>query len=116
MIEKIKKNSDFQIIYEKGQKAYGHYCLIFYKKEKTPFENKYGFVASKKVGNAVCRNRVKRIFREFVKNHSDIFPKDHSFVFVAKKTAGENIKTLTYTQMEKDLLTILTKKMKRNLG
>lgn len=110
MIEKIKKNDDFQKIYEKGKKIYGHYCLVFYKEEVTHCHNQYGFVASKKIGNAVCRNRMKRIFREFVKNHSNTFPKYYSFVIVAKKKAGENIKTLSYQTIERDLLNIFKKK------
>lgn len=106
----IKKNNDFQKVYEEGKKIYGHYCLIFYKKEIKHFHNQYGFVASKKIGNAVCRNRIKRIFREFVKNHFNLFPKNYSFIIVAKKIAGKNIKVLTYKIIEKDLLNILAKK------
>lgn len=109
MIEKIKKNEEFQKIYQEGKKIYGHYCLLFVTQKTSFSNNKYGFVASKKIGNAVCRNRLKRIFREIVKNHTELFPKNSDFIFVAKKTAGEKIKTLQYQEVEKDVLRILKK-------
>ncbi|HEY4533070.1 MAG TPA: ribonuclease P protein component, partial [Fusobacterium sp.] len=69
--------------------------------------NKYGFVASKKIGNAVCRNRIKRLFREFVNQNETIFPKSSTLIFVAKKKSGKEIKKIKYEQIEQDLYKIL---------
>ena len=101
MFHTLKSNNDFQNIYKTGKKKYGTYSLLFIQKNNN-FYNKYGFVASKKIGNAVCRNRIKRLFREFVnKNEST------TFIFVAKKKSGEEIKKIKYKQIEQDLYKIL---------
>ena len=44
---------------------------------------KIGFTATKKIGNAVCRNRAKRKMRAlFLENSKDL--KDGTYIFVAK--------------------------------
>ena len=83
-INKIKKSKDFSLIYNKSQKMHTKYAIIFIK-ENVNNEQRFGFVASKKTGNAVQRNRIKRIFKEFVKIHKDKFKNEEDLYF-------ENIK------------------------
>ncbi|AVQ16287.1 MULTISPECIES: ribonuclease P protein component [Fusobacterium] len=105
MFHTIKSQDNFQNIYKTGKKIYGTYSLLFYK-ENQMNHNQYGFVASKKIGNAVCRNRIKRLFREFIKQNEILLPKSTTFILVAKKKSGEEIKTIKYEQIEKDLYKI----------
>lgn len=98
----LTKNGEFQNIYKLGKKNFGYYSLIFFIKNNIE-KNRYGFVASKKTGKAFCRNRIKRLFREYVKNNSVNFLENYDIIFVAKKKAGENIKEIKYKDIEKDL-------------
>lgn len=55
-------------------------------------ERKLGITASRKIGNAVERNRVKRLIREFFRKNKDKLRKDTYFIVIARK----NSPTLTY--------------------
>lgn len=103
----LKKDREFQIIYNSGRKSFGYYSLIFFKRNDNNLK-RCGFVVSKKTGNAVCRNRLKRLFREYYRNKENVIKDGYDIIFVAKKTAGEKFKTLKYQDMEKDLNKVLT--------
>ena len=44
---------------------------------------------TKKVGNAVQRNRIKRVVREVFRRNRQLFPASHDIVFIAKREATE---------------------------
>ncbi|MBC2856217.1 MAG: ribonuclease P protein component [Cetobacterium sp.] len=102
----LKKNGEFQSIYNFGKKSFGYYSLIFFKKNELEY-NRTGFVVSKKTGNAVCRNRLKRLFREYYRLHEEKITTGYDIIFVAKRTAGEKFKTLKYEEMKTDLDRVL---------
>lgn len=104
----LKKNEEFQKVYKIGKKAFGYYALVYIMKNNLE-QNRCGFVVSKKTGNAVCRNRLKRLFREFYKNIDFKSEQGYDIVFIAKRNAGNEFKTLKYNKIEKDLLKIFKK-------
>ena len=106
MIEKLKRSRDFTTIYNKSRKVYTRYAIVFVSENKNNMQ-RFGFVASKKTGNAVQRNRIKRIFKEFVKAHKDKFKKNTDYIFVGKSILKENIKTLKYKDIEKDISKVI---------
>lgn len=55
--------------------------------QKEPGATRLGITASRKLGNAVQRNRVKRLVREAFRRHKLLFPSGLDLVFVAKKNA-----------------------------
>ena len=81
----LKKNGEFQIIYNSGRKSFGYYSLIFFKKNDNNLK-RCGFVVGKKTGNAGCRNRVKRLFREYYRQNEESLKDGYYIIFVAKKT------------------------------
>lgn len=107
-MEKIKKNEEFQIMYNKGQKFFGHYFLLYIKKNNLN-KNRFGVVVSKKTGNAVCRVRLKRLFREIFRNNEKSFLNSYDYIFIAKRTAGEKFKELKMQELRKDIFRIFKK-------
>ncbi|MBL0686645.1 MAG: ribonuclease P protein component [Sulfurospirillum sp.] len=77
--------SQFSNIYQYGKRWHCDGIVVFYKQS---LENKVGFVASKKIGNAVQRVRAKRRMRAiFFKNQNIL--KDGIYLCVAKNKISE---------------------------
>lgn len=97
----MKQNREFQYVYKKSRGAHSNTCVLFYLQGE---ENKVGFTATKKIGNAVVRNRAKRrlraIFQEFAP-----YLKRGTFVFVAKTSLAET----SYDVFKSDIKKILKK-------
>lgn len=107
-MKRIKKNQEFQLLYNTGKKYFGYYSLIYVKKNNT-VENRLGFVVSKKVGNAVVRNRIKRIFREIFRLNCGKIKIGYDIVIISKKVTGQKIAVINYFNLEKDVLKVLNK-------
>jgi ribonuclease P protein component len=78
----LRTNREFTTIYNRATKSWHTpYFVLFFKKND---DYRVAFVASKKVGNAVARNRAKRLLRA---NFIDICDRleSGSYIFVAKK-------------------------------
>ena len=61
--EMLKKNYEFKKVLNKGKYYKGKQIEIFYLKENIS-KNLLGIAISKKVGNSVYRNKIKRLIRE----------------------------------------------------
>lgn len=61
--EKLKKNAEFKKVYAKGKSVVTPYLVLYFIRNNTEY-NRLGISVSKKVGNSVVRNRVKRLIRE----------------------------------------------------
>jgi ribonuclease P protein component len=101
---RLRKNKDFKQTYKKGCSIKGEYLVIYYKKNNQ-IESKFGFSVSKKVGNAVIRNRIKRILRECCRINQVKIVKGHNIIFVARS----KIKGISYWLVEKEMLDLLNK-------
>ncbi len=102
-MERIKKNDEFQKMYnEFNKKIFSNYSVIYLKKNNLEF-SRFGVVVSKKVGNAVVRNRVKRLFREMIRNNLSYIKRGYDIIIISKKHTGETIEQIKYENIEKDL-------------
>lgn len=64
---------------------------------------RFGITVSKKVGNAVRRNRIKRLVREFFRLNRDRFPESTDVVIIARK----DLSLTRYRDVESELGQIL---------
>ncbi len=72
-----------------GRKIHTDSFLVFVLPQREPGPPRIGITASRKIGGAVVRNRVKRLVREGFRRHKLLFPAGLDVVFVAKKNAVE---------------------------
>ena len=98
---RLKKNRAFQYVYRRGHSAACRDLVMLRAKGR---ELKVGFSVSKKVGNAVTRNRVKRRLREcFRPCIGDV--KTGLYVIVARPSAAK----ATFQSLQKDMRYLLRK-------
>ena len=85
----LSKNEDFKSILS-GKKISNKYLTIFFKNLSNKSNNylNISFVTQKKLGNAVKRNKVKRILRQIMMQILKIskINLNYSYLFIAKKT------------------------------
>lgn len=104
-LERITNQSRYRTIYQQGVwRSSQHFSTITCI--NTQGVRRLGITVTKKMGNAVKRNRVKRLIREFFRLNKDLFPAEHDVVIMAKK----NIPPLTYLEACKELTELFTRK------
>ncbi len=81
---RIKKKKHFESIFKNCLKFGTRYCWVYVAKAvgETP---KVAFVAGKKVGNSVKRNRAKRLLKEVYRKNQMNVKLGHDWIFIAKK-------------------------------
>lgn len=81
----LRRKSDFSTIYNKGKSVGDRYVVLFYRKNNLPY-NRIAYLASKKVGNAVKRNRARRLMKESFRLTDLEIPTGYDFIFIARNT------------------------------
>jgi ribonuclease P protein component len=98
----LKAHKEFGLVYNRGKSAHSRSCVVFYLPKNG--EKKIGYTASKKVGNAVIRNRSKRRLRAIWREVQSTLCDGH-YVFVAKASLPE----ISYVTLQKDINYVLKK-------
>ncbi|MBD5092339.1 MAG: ribonuclease P protein component [Clostridiales bacterium] len=78
---RLKKRAAFAYVYRKGDRAFAKDLLLLSARSREGL--KIGLSVSKKVGNAVTRNRVKRLLREAISQIADRIDSSYMYVVVA---------------------------------
>ena len=90
---RLRKRREFLAVQGGGRKVSGRHFLFFVRPrsgaEMSPLaaETRFGITVTRKIGNAVTRNRVKRVVREGFRQVADAFPPGLDLVIVARASA-----------------------------
>ena len=88
--EKYLKNKNFSLYIRKGKFAYPH----------------FGIAVSKKIGNAVTRNKYKRRMRVILDNWKKNLKYNEDYIIIMK----ENVKNLDFQEMQQSFLELIEKR------
>ena len=106
---RLKSKFDFGKAYRHGQSRANSYLVLYFfarRKETAVLENpRIGFSVSKKLGNAVVRNKIKRRLRAAIKPYLRLIRQDVDIIFIARK----KIKGIPFSDVEKNMIYLLKK-------
>lgn len=104
----LKKNKEYRNVYSRGKSFADRYLVVYFLANNLEF-CRFGFTVSKKTGNAVVRNRVRRLLKEACRLNYNVFGGGFDLVFVARRS----IVSLDYKQVEESLLKLVKKAYNR---
>lgn len=100
---RLKKRKQFVRVMDKGRKLISSGLILLYAPNELT-ENRIGFTVTKKVGNAVTRNRIRRRLREVVRLGLPRFKKTgYDFVLIGRKSTFER----PFYRLQKDFSYLL---------
>lgn len=82
-VNTLKKNREFSYLYRRGKSLVTPVVVIYYKRNNSKV-SRFGITTSKKIGNAVKRNRARRIIRAAFWKISPFLKENYDFIFVAR--------------------------------
>ena len=88
---RLRQRVDYVAVQGNGIKLHGRHVLAIARKRSDPSQGgRLGLTVTKKVGNAVVRNRIKRLLREWMRMHGWV-PTGWDMVLVAKDSAARQL-------------------------
>jgi len=95
---RVRKRGEYLRLQRIGKRR-GSDRLVVLCGRSTTGLSRIGITASRKVGNAVVRNRVKRFIREFFRRHKYAIEPPQDFVVIVRAAAA----TTSYAEVSADL-------------
>jgi ribonuclease P protein component len=88
---RLRERVEYLAVQAAGDKLHGRHVLGIARKRLDPqLPGRLGLTVTKKVGNAVVRNRIKRLMREWLRLHGWV-PRGWDVVLVAKDSAARQL-------------------------
>ena len=110
---RILKRTEYIALSRKGKKIHTYYFLAVYQTGPT-HQNRLGITVTKKVGNAVTRNQIKRYVREFFRLNQQCLQGVWDINIIAKKQAANITSEEVYSDLHKLFKTICFRERSRS--
>jgi ribonuclease P protein component len=85
---RLRRRAEFLRVQEAGRKVAAD-CLLALVLPNGREVTRLGLTVSTKVGNAVVRNRIRRVLRELFRTQRDALPKGLDMVLIARQSAAD---------------------------
>jgi ribonuclease P protein component len=102
---RLRNRADFSRVYRHGKSFANHQFVVYWFRKREVEQFRVGISVSKKVGNAVVRNRIRRLVKEIVRHHDVELIEHIDLIFIVRKGALN----MPYKDMEKSILHVLRK-------
>ena len=102
----IKRRHEFKMLFSKGKIVYNKNLTFYYINNKLSI-NQLGIAVSNKSGNAVERNRIKRLIRENYKTLEDKLSTGYNILFSVNKKC--EIEKINFYDVKKEMVNSLKK-------
>lgn len=100
---RVKKNSEFQAIIQSGKSFANREFVIYYKEKQDQTHFRVGISVGKKLGNAVTRNRLKRLIREAFRELDHNIVRNVDIIIIARRNSVD----LSYDRVKKSIIHLL---------
>jgi ribonuclease P protein component len=100
---RILRSSEFERTWQEGRRYHTTHFVVIVNPGGS--FSRLGLTISRKVGNAVCRNQLKRWIRELFRHNYKLFGQVVDISIIAKRQAGR----LTHSQVDRELLTVFAR-------
>lgn len=99
---RLRSNIEFKKVYSVGKNYWNRNLTLFVK--KNGLENsRVGFTITKKIGNSVVRNKIRRRMKEIYRLNLYRIKDGYDLVFIPKK----NVIDISYKELESAMIHIL---------
>ena len=107
-VMRMKSRAEFSRVREEGVSFAGHYLILGYLPEPDlAVSFKFGIILTRKVGNAVVRNRIRRRVRAIIGELGELVGESGYLVMIARRQAS----LASFEELREDL-----KKLARKAG
>jgi ribonuclease P protein component len=86
--DRVTRREDFLTAQKRGRRVHASHFVIVLLDRGDGAPARLGLVTSRKVANAVGRNRVRRVLREVFRTSREHFPSQHDVVVIAREGAA----------------------------
>jgi ribonuclease P protein component len=93
MRERLKQARDFDLIFSSGRAVADPRLVLHGRRSGLPY-NRLAFAVGKKHGNAVARNRLKRLLREAYRTQKPDLPQGYDLVLVPRTGCPDSVHVL----------------------
>ncbi len=98
----LRKNEEFKKVYNNGRNYWNRNLILYVMKNNLGY-NRVGYSITKKVGNSVVRNKLRRRMKEIYRLNLLDLEKGYDLVFIPKK----NVTEISYKTLESAMLHII---------